>query len=184
MTPLTSHLAQSPVVPAAVAPQPEPRRLARTGHRSRGVAIIEFAFVFPFLLILFFSLIDFGIYFFDQHTLQFATREGARIGLVGRQLTAGGNVLSREASIVQTIQNFAAIAINPAKLSISIYPVDAASLNDPVGWKGTQDAGDAGAYMRVRTQYTYKFITPFVAQVMNNGALVIQAEATYRNETF
>ena len=34
-------------------------------------------------------------------------------------------------------------------------------------------------FMRVRSQFTYKFITPFVAQVMNNGVLVIQAEATY-----
>jgi hypothetical protein len=38
--------------------------------------------------------------------------------------------------------------------------------------------------MRVRAQYTYKFITPFLAQIMNSGALVIQAESTYRNETF
>ena len=164
-----------------------PGRFARRAlgrHRNRGIAIIEFAFVLPFLFILFFSIIDFGIYFFDQHTLQFATREGARVGLVGRQINdAGGNPMSREASIVKTIQDFAAIAVPASKLSISIYPVDAA-LNDPGNWKGVQDAGQPGAFMRVRTQFTYKFITPFVAQVMNNGALVIQAEATYKNESF
>ena len=80
MTSLNSHLAQRISAPDAPAradvttTQSTRRPLARRGHRSRGVAIIEFAFVFPFLLILFFSLIDFGIYFFDQHTLQFATR--------------------------------------------------------------------------------------------------------------
>lgn len=158
---------------------------SRSRSRSnRGIAIIEFAFVFPFLLILFFCIIDFGIYFLDQHTLQFATREGARIGLVGRQITdGGGNTLSRTASIVQTVKNFAAIAMNPSKVSVSVYPVSAA-LTDPGGWKGTQDAGPPGSYMRVRSQFTYKFITPFVAQVMNNGQLVIQAEATYKNESF
>ena len=111
------------------------RKLAASrSRRNRGIAIIEFAFVFPFLLILFFCIIDFGIYFLDQHTLQFATREGARVGLVGRQLTdAGGNVLSREASIVQTIKNYAKIALDPNKVSVSIYPVDAATLTDPAG---------------------------------------------------
>lgn len=153
-------------------------------HRSRGIAIIEFAFVFPFLLILFFCIIDFGIYFLDQHTLQFATREGARVGLTGRQIQdAGGNTLSRTASIVQTIKKYAAIALDPNKVSVSVYPVDA-TLSDPGGWKGTQDAGQPGSYMRVRAQFTYKFITPFLAQVMNNGLMVIQAEATYRNESF
>jgi hypothetical protein len=153
-------------------------------RRTRGIALIEFAFVFPFLLILFFSIIDFGIYFLDQHTLQFATREGARVGLVGRQLTGGNGVpMSREASIITTIQQYAAIAINPANVAISIYPINA-DLTDPVGWKGLQDAGSPGAIMRVRVQYNYKFITPFVGQVMNNGALMIQAEATYKNESF
>lgn len=157
---------------------------SHTRRTNRGIALIEFAFVFPFLLILFFTIIDWGIFFLDQHTLQFATREGARVGLVGRQVTdAGGNVLSREGSIIQTIKSYSGIALNPTKLSISIYPVSAA-LTDPAGWKGTQDAGTPGEYMRVRTQYTYKFITPFLGQVMNNGALVIQAEATYKNESF
>lgn len=153
-------------------------------RRARGVAIIEFAFVFPFLLILFFCIVDFGIFFFDQHTLQFATREGARIGLTGRQLIdAGGNPMSREASIIATIKEYADIAVNPNQLSISIYPINN-NFSDPNGWKGLQDAGDPGAMMRVRVQYTYKFITPFIQQIMTSGQLKIQAEATYRNESF
>lgn len=171
------------------APRPEspPDRAARGARtrRDRGVSIIEFSFVFPFLLILFMSVIDFGIYFFEQHTLQFATREGARVGLTGRQLTdANGNPMSREASIISTIREYATIACpNTSRLSISIYPINA-DFSDPTGWKGLQDAGDPGAIMRVRCQYTYTFITPFIRQVMSNGQLKIQAEATYKNESF
>ena len=186
MTISAPHIVKRSDAPGTTRRVPEAAPKAATSHsrRSRGIAIIEFAFVFPFLLILFFCIIDFGIYFLDQHTLQFATREGARVGLVGRQITdAGGNTLSRTASIVQTIKNFSAIALDPNKVSVSVYPVDA-TLTDPGGWNGTQDAGQPGSYMRVRAQFTYKFITPFVAQVMNNGVLVIQAEATYRNESF
>jgi Flp pilus assembly protein TadG len=161
-----------------------PRR-ASSHRRSRGVALIEFAVVLPFLLILFFFIIDFGLYFLDQHTLQFATREGARVGLTGRQtLDANGQPMSREASIVSTIQYYASIAPTMSKnLSISIYPINA-TFTDPAGWNGSQNAGGPGDIMRVRVQYNYQFITPFLAQIMNNGGLVIQAEATYKNETF
>ena len=186
MTYSTPHIVKPSDAPGATrrAPEAAGKHASHGARRSRGVALIEFAFVFPFLLILFFSIIDFGIYFLDQHTLQFATREGARVGLVGRRVTdAGGNLLSREESIVQTIKTYAAIALDPNKVSVSIYPMDA-SLTDPTGWKGTLDAGQPGSFMRVRSQFTYKFITPFVAQVMNNGFLVIQAEATYKNESF
>src|SRR5262245_7724316 len=99
-------------------------RRVRAARKRPGIAIIEFAFVLPFVFILFFSIVDFGIFFFAQHTLQFATREGARVGLVGRQLVDGaGNTMSREQSIVTTIENFAGIAVDPGKLSISVYPV-------------------------------------------------------------
>ena len=151
---------------------------------ARGVAIVEFALVFPLLLLLTFMLIDFGFYFFCQHTVQYATREGVRLALVGRTINdAHGNALSREASIVQTIRDKAAVAVRPADLSISIYPVDT-EYGDPAGWQNTQDAGNPGVYMRVRTRYTYRFLTPLIGSLVAGGSVPIQAQATYRNELF
>ena len=43
--------------------------------RHPGFTIVEFALVLPLFLILLAAIIDFGILFFVQHTLQFATRE-------------------------------------------------------------------------------------------------------------
>ena len=151
---------------------------------ARGVAIVEFALVFPLLLLLAFMLIDFGFYFFCQHTVQYATREGVRLALVGRTINdSQGNALSREASIVQTIRDKAAVAVRPADLSISIYPVGS-SYGDPSGWEATQDAGNPGVYMRVRTRYTYRFLTPLIGSLVSGGSVPIQAQATYRNELF
>ena len=151
---------------------------------ERGNAIIEFAMVFPVLLILIVSVMDFGLCFFAEHTLQFATREGVRMALVGRTLNdPSGSPMTRVASIVKTIQDQAAIAIPASKLSISIYAVPP-DLSDPAGWQGTQDAGAGGEYMRVRTSYDYHFITPVLALVFKDGIMTLQAQSTYRNEQF
>ena len=159
-------------------------RLGRRSRDSRGMAIVEFALVFPLLLLLVFMTIDFGMYFFVQHTIQFATREGVRLALVGRTINDdSGNEMTREASIIATIRDKAAVAVKPEDLSISIYPVDT-GYSDPSTWQTTQNAGDPGVYMRVRTRYTYKFVTPFIGALVSGGSVPIQAQATYRNELF
>jgi hypothetical protein len=146
--------------------------------------LIEFAMVLVFLFLLMLSIADFGLCFFMQHTLQFATREGVRIALVGRTLTdADGNPMTREATIIRTIQEQASIAIPASGLRISIYPVGA-DLSDPREWEGAQDAGAGGSYMRVRTSCDYRFITPLLGAMLDDGKLTLQAQATYRNERF
>lgn len=152
---------------------------------ERGSSLVEFALVAPLLFLVIFLVIDTGFYFFVRHTVQFATREGVRLALVGGTTSdARGNPLNREASIVETIQRNAAIAgIDPANLSISIYPIEA-DYSDPDGWSGMQDAGQPGQYMRVRTRYNHMFLTPMVRNLGQEGSLTIRAEATYRNELF
>jgi Flp pilus assembly protein TadG len=158
----------------------------RTLRSGKGTTIVEFAMVFPLLMLLMFGVMDFGFYFFVQHSLQFATREGVRLALVGRTIAnpdGSGNQLSRVASIVQTIRNKAAVAVRPADVSVSVFPVDATFV-DPSGWQTTQDAGLPGSYMRVRARYTYQFITPLVGAFVPGRSKVIQVQATYRNELF
>ncbi|HQP25984.1 MAG TPA: pilus assembly protein, partial [Smithellaceae bacterium] len=73
--------------------------------RSRGASAVEFALIMPLFFLLLFGIVDFGWYFFNQHTIQYATREGARLALVGRTLqNPDGSNMSREASIIKTIK--------------------------------------------------------------------------------
>jgi Flp pilus assembly protein TadG len=149
----------------------------------RGSTLVEFGLVFPLFAMLLFGIIEFGWYFFVQHTLQYATREGTRLALVGGTLAGpNGSQMTRVASIVQTIQNDAILAVDPSKIAISIFPITAPYTN-PTGWQGQQNAGNPGDYMRVVTQYNYTFLTPFIG-VFFPGGSVIQAETTYRNENF
>ena len=49
---------------------------------DNGQAIVEFAFVLPFVLILVLGIIEFGVLFYDKAMITNASREGARAGIV------------------------------------------------------------------------------------------------------
>src|SRR3954452_15667604 len=49
--------------------------------RRRGSKILEAALVFPILLALAFGTVEFGYYFYTEHNLACAAREGARAGV-------------------------------------------------------------------------------------------------------
>ena len=54
----------------------------RRMHSTKGSAIIEFAFVLPVLLILFFGIIEFSVALYDKAIITNASREGARAGIL------------------------------------------------------------------------------------------------------
>lgn len=58
--------------------------MGTTRCKSKGVSMIEFALVLPLLLMLLFGLIDFSVLFYNQYIITYASREGARYGVVPR----------------------------------------------------------------------------------------------------
>ena len=52
-------------------------------NRQRGAAAVELAIILPFLVVLVFGMIEFGIMFYDKAVLTNASREGARAGITG-----------------------------------------------------------------------------------------------------
>jgi len=152
-------------------------------RKDHGTSIVEFALILSLFFLLIFGILEFGRYFFVQHTLQFATREGMRLALVGRRLPDGqGGFLSRTESIIQTIRENASLAVDPSSLEIYVFPV-AVDYSDPGNWQ-TPNAGNPGVYMRVRARYTYKFVNPLIAALFPDGEIVIEAQGNYRNELF
>ena len=159
--------------------------MLRRVRNNRGATAVEFALVLPLFLLLVLGIVDFGRYFFVEHTLQYATREGMRLALVGRTLNdANGNPMSRVDSIIKTIQDNASLAVNPSSLSIYIYPIGN-NYQDPQNWNTlAPSAGDPGSYMRVKTDYTYNFLTPLIGAFFAGGNTLVEAQGTYRNELF
>ncbi|MGB0910289.1 MAG: TadE/TadG family type IV pilus assembly protein [Nitrospirales bacterium] len=153
---------------------------------ERGSTLIESAaLMLPFLL-LFLGIVEFGWYFLHQHTLQFSTREGMRMALVGSTLLdQNGDALSREESIKKTIENQARWAMNIEPEKIWIYQVGD-NYSDPDDWKtSAANAGNPADYMRVRVQYDHEFFTPLISGFFSSDQKVtMAAEGTYRNELF
>lgn len=122
---------------------------------SKGASVVEFALVVLIFFIFIFGIIDFGWYFFCQHSIELATREGARIGVVRGDDT----------SIKERIRDRASIAVDPNNLNISIL----ASTSDP-------------DTRHIVTQYTHQFFSPLIGILFSDGSTIIQTEATYRIE--
>ena len=59
----------------------------RAGKRARGQGLVEFALFVPLFLLLLFTMLDFGFAMYTKLTIDYATREGARVGAA---LAAGG----------------------------------------------------------------------------------------------
>ncbi len=49
---------------------------------ERGAAAVEFALVFPILMLVVFGILQYGLYFFDAHGTRTGVREAARLGVV------------------------------------------------------------------------------------------------------
>jgi hypothetical protein len=157
----------------------------RRARNDRGTTIVEFALVLPIFFLLILGIFDFGRYFFVDHTLQYATREGMRLALVGGKLNdQQGHPMTREASIIQKIKDNASLAVDPSSLSIYIFQIGS-DYSDPSNWQNLPpNAGDPGWYMRVRTRYTYEFMTPLIGAFFTGGKILVEAQGTYRNELF
>ncbi|RPJ49161.1 MAG: pilus assembly protein, partial [Candidatus Latescibacterota bacterium] len=126
---------------------PDGARSGRPARRLRGrsgSAIIEFAFVFPLLLVLVFGIFDFGRIFYIQLTLQSAVREASRLTITGNQLPDPdnpGEYLSRIESIVHMIQTVAP-SLNVSAEHVSI-----------IGPGGPGDPGGPGELVTIRVDY-------------------------------
>jgi len=105
----------------------------KTGER--GQALIEFAFIAPFLLILLLVIVDFGIAIDRREVIQHAVREGARQGAVGASETAIKDIASSQSQGV----------LEPSDVEVCYVDGDG----------GSPSAGVAGSNVRVTGDFTY-----------------------------
>jgi Flp pilus assembly protein TadG len=170
-------------------------------HRAnaKGHSTVEMSLLMlPFILLIL-AVMEFGMYYFHQHSIQFATREGMRLALVGEVLLdEQGDPLTRDESIEQMIRQNASWAMD--SFNEGVFRVDAGQISgnnyfdDPASFSnpnGAVNAGNPADYMKVRVQYYHKFITPMIGNLFQTDAgcgeencVLMEAFGTYRNELF
>jgi hypothetical protein len=150
---------------------------------NTGAALIEVAMVLPAFIAVVIVFVSISHFFLVQHTIQYATREGARAGIVGRSIDNQG----RTYSILKTIEDNSDTVLDSRALEISIFPVEAPDFAEPADWKNMQDPGEPEDIIRIITIYEYQFLQPLSGfgfpDSLTKG-LKVRAEATFRNERF
>lgn len=129
------------------------RKLSRD---NRGQSLVEMALVLPLLIIILFGIIEFGRVFHSYLVITHASREGARVGVVGQS----------NAEIEQRIHNAATLDLD--KLTITITP-------------STQEARTPGVPLIISVNYQVDLFTPILAGILPNS-VNLQAQTTMRME--
>lgn len=161
----------------ATTEQTSPSRVIKN---QRGNTTTEMAMMLLPFVILILGVMEFGWYFLHQHTLQYATREGMRLALVGEVLNdENGDPLSREISISQVIHEKGELGL------MDITDINFEHQADDNNWELAPNAGNPAEYMRLKVDYQHKFLTPLIGSFFpDSEKILLSAEATYRNEDF
>jgi TadE-like protein len=109
-------------------------RSSRSQARDRGATAVEFALLFPLLMLIVFGIVDFGRVLNAQITLTQAAREAARLDALGLP-----DVVARTQA--------AATGISPVSVTVTACPLGAAPSADAV----------------VNVSYQFSFVTPIGA---------------------
>ncbi|MDH3208564.1 MAG: pilus assembly protein [Gemmatimonadota bacterium] len=138
-----------------------PRLRRRWGSRS-GQALVEFALVVPFLLLLVVGLVEFARAWNTQQVLTDAAREALRNSVVANP------GFTYEALLGQIEQALVRASLDPENAQVSVE-----------GWKtGT------GSPARIRIEYLYDFgfLGPLIGWATDDRSLALSTSFVMRNE--
>ena len=134
--------------------------------RSRGQALVEFAFVAPIFFLLLFAILDFGRYVYYVQILNNAAREGARYAIVhgsGSFVPTGPG--SDDPTIAAIVKNYATGVVGTGA-TFSIHSI--------WGDGGAGATNDRGQKVKVTITYQFQSMIP----VVPIPAITINGEST------
>lgn len=131
---------------------------------EKGQAMVEFALIMPFLLILVCGIIDFGWLFYHQTELSNCAREGARFAIVN---TGEMDEADRITSIQDKVNNTAPSSIKPITFAITYSNTQSPLLGD----------------VTIVLSSNVKVLTPLVGIFVDNQQVNLTARATMKVES-
>jgi Flp pilus assembly protein TadG len=164
-------------------------------RRAEGHAAIEFALIAPVFFMLLMGIIETGMVFFADSTLQNGMEVAARMIRTGQVQTGGITQTTFRQIVCNAINSF--LSCDPSKLYIDVRAyTNFASSNYPPPLDDDQNlnpnlngyqVGTSCQVVLVRAFYTWELFTPVFAQYyanMANNTRLISASIAFRNEPY
>ena len=144
-----------------------------------GANLIEAALVTPLLMLLTFSIVDFGTVFYVNLALENGVSQATRYGVTGNQMEDPdneGELLSREESIKTAMRNATpSLTIEDDAFTFSHLPVGGST------WQA--GAGGPGDITKVTVNYTWAIMTPVIRPLFADGEIHVAVESAMKNES-
>jgi Flp pilus assembly protein TadG len=153
-------------------------RALRLFRDTSGANLIEAALVTPLLLLLTFSIVDFGSLFYAYLALENGVSQATRLAVTGNRLNDPANpanVLSRTDSIK--------LAMRQATPTLNIPDAAFTFSHLPAGG-GAWQAGTGGPseVEKVSIDYTWNILTPLLRPFFANGQIHLRVDSAMKNE--
>ena len=123
---------------------------------QKGQALVEFAIILPIIMLLIMGIFQFGMMLNAYITIENASREGARAGIIG----------SSDAEI-ETLIISTSPSLEPERLTVTITPDETRRI--------------AGNTLTVKVTYDYKLTVPIISNLFNK-VIVLNGQTSMRIE--
>lgn len=160
---------------------------ASAKNREKGATAVEFAFIAPIFFFLLFAIIEFGILFWVNLTMQYAVREGARFAVTGQTCIFGNppTAQQRYQCVIKEIKDSSMgiyDQVNPT-MTITINNGAPTTHSDP----NLYTPGMFGAkndIVVLRLNCDWPILTPLIQPYFSGALYQFSVAATMRNEAF
>ena len=178
----------------------------KIGRAHRGQTLLEFAIAAPIFLALAFAMIDLARYFWVIHAMNYVTNQAGRTAITATTFPNGnstnGNYTRQQSIYITAMQTNngtcggllsigTASPYNPNLSNLHVeYCSYANTLNSSINSTGgesnltwTDGAGDYQDLVRVRVDYQFSYITPFMKLLKStaNGTTTLEVSCVQRN---
>lgn len=132
---------------------------ARARANGHGQSLVEFALIFPVLILLLIGIFDLGRLVFAYNDITNAARNGVRVAIVNQ----GGT-----AAVDTTVSQATGINLDPADVEVTYLTGD---LDEDCG-----TPFEIGCVARVQVEYDWRAITPVIGSIV--GPVTISTQTT------
>jgi Flp pilus assembly protein TadG len=153
---------------------------------KNGQALVEFALMAMLFFLILFAIVDFGVMFYVNLTMQHAVREGTRYAVTG-QSDLGAD---RRSALLQKIKN-SSNGLYDKNLHVPkdptikvISPSNVTFANYTSGTVQSGDPGKPNDVVVVSLTYTWPLITPVLKPFFRGGQYTFTVKSTMKNESF